>query len=78
MKKWEKPELLELGVDHTNEFDSSLGHACHQGDSLENCPDYTNGLHSYEYGRFEHTNPNWNDEHGHTCCCAESSELPIS
>lgn len=79
MKKWTNPKLITLNGKNTEEFDSSKGHACHQFDPIENCPDYTNGIHSYEYGRFQHTDPNWNDEHGHTCCCSDlNTDVPIS
>lgn len=70
MKKWEEPKLMTLGINNTFEFDSSLGHACHKFDPLENCPEFGKE-HNYDAGYWKHTDPQWNNEHEHTCCCSE-------
>lgn len=67
MKKWENPNVYEMGVKETL-TDTSYCHECHS--IHDNCEDFTNGNHG------SHTTPEWNDAHGHTCCCPSNETVP--
>lgn len=75
MKKWETPQIYDLGIKDTL-TDTTYSHECHS--IKNNCKDFTNGEHA------AHTIPTWTsgpghegqNGDGHTCCCSEITENP--
>lgn len=71
MKKWKKPEIVNLSVKYT--FGSENHHYCHS--QKNDCSDFNGGMHNTL-----HTIPEWNNcegyftdygTPGHTCCCKD-------